>query len=213
MKKIENYLKAVQRLDEANIEYRKHPDNDVIRDGLIQRFEFTFELAWKASKEYLMDQGFSNDLHFPKQVLRAAYENHMIDDEAVWLKMLSSRNSSSHIYDDRVAAAIAKDIATSFLPVLKKLSGYFKGNTKTHLVGILGGVIWCIGQSFSMIASEKAGAAISYGLGQGATLVSALWGILIWHEFRRAPRSSDFLNAGMFVLFVIGLGFLIYAGA
>ena len=88
MKKIENYLKAVQRLDEANIEYRKHPDNDVIRDGLIQRFEFTFELAWKASKEYLMDQGFSNDLHFPKQVLRAAYENHMIDDEAVWLKML-----------------------------------------------------------------------------------------------------------------------------
>ena len=93
------------------------------------------------------------------------------------------------------------------------ISGYFKGNAKTHLVGMLGGVIWCIGQSFSMIASEKAGAAISYGLGQGATLVSALWGILIWHEFRGAPRFSDYLNAGMFVLFVIGLGFLIYAGA
>ena len=93
------------------------------------------------------------------------------------------------------------------------ISGYFKGNAKTHLVGMLGGVIWCIGQSFSMIASEKAGAAISYGLGQGATLVSALWGILIWHEFKGAPRSSDYLNAGMFVLFVIGLGFLIYAGA
>lgn len=93
------------------------------------------------------------------------------------------------------------------------ISGYFKGNVKTHLVGMLGGVVWCIGQSFSMIASEKAGAAISYGLGQGATLVSALWGILIWHEFRDAPRSSGFLNAGMFVLFVLGLGFLIYAGA
>lgn len=126
MKKIENYQKAVQRLAEANLEYQLHPENDVIRDGMIQRFEFTFELAWKASKEYLLEQGVSNDLHFPKQVLRAAYENHMIDDEAVWLKMLTSRNSTSHIYDDRIAAAIAEDIAKSFLPVLKKLAAYFE---------------------------------------------------------------------------------------
>lgn len=93
------------------------------------------------------------------------------------------------------------------------VSGYFKGSSATHLVGILGGVIWCLGQSFSMIASGKAGAAISYGLGQGATLVSALWGILIWKEFRGAPRTSIYLNVGMFVLFIIGLGMLIYAGA
>lgn len=93
------------------------------------------------------------------------------------------------------------------------ISGYFKGSSITHLVGVLGGTIWCLGQSFSMIASEKAGAAISYGLGQGATLVSALWGILIWKEFRDAPRLSVYLNIGMFVLFVIGLGMLIYAGA
>lgn len=93
------------------------------------------------------------------------------------------------------------------------ISGYFKGSSRTHLVGVLGGVIWCLGQSFSMIASEKAGAAISYGLGQGATLVSALWGILIWKEFRGAPRSSSNLNIGMFVMFIIGLGLLIYAGS
>lgn len=96
-------------------------------------------------------------------------------------------------------------------PVFMK--DYFKGTTATHLVGILGGIIWCVGQSFSMIASEKAGAAISYGLGQGATLVSAMWGILIWREFKGAPRISNRLNTAMFILFVIGLGFLIYAGA
>lgn len=90
---------------------------------------------------------------------------------------------------------------------------YFKGRSVTHLVGILGGVIWCLGQSFSMIASEKAGAAISYGLGQGATLVSALWGILIWKEFKNAPKASGYLNLGMFIFFIIGLGMLIYAGA
>lgn len=93
------------------------------------------------------------------------------------------------------------------------ISGYFKGKPLTHLVGILGGMIWCLGQSFSMIASEKAGAAISYGLGQGATLVSALWGILIWKEFKGAPKESNYLNGAMFILFIIGLGFLIYAGA
>lgn len=94
-----------------------------------------------------------------------------------------------------------------------RMSDYFKGSSRTHLVGILGGVVWCLGESFSMIASGKAGAAISYGLGQGATLVSALWGILIWKEFRGAPKASGRLNAGMFVVFLIGLGFLIYAGA
>lgn len=93
------------------------------------------------------------------------------------------------------------------------ISGYFKGKLSTHMVGILGGMIWCVGQSFSLIASGKAGAAISYGLGQGATLVSALWGILIWKEFKNAPAASNKLNAGMFILFIIGLGFLIYAGA
>jgi glucose uptake protein len=93
------------------------------------------------------------------------------------------------------------------------VSGYFQGGFKTHLIGILGGGIWCVGQSFSLIASEKAGAAISYGLGQGATLVSALWGILIWKEFKNAPTMSNRLNLGMFILFIIGLAFLIYAGA
>lgn len=97
------------------------------------------------------------------------------------------------------------------LPI--SIKGYFKGSASTHWVGILGGVIWCIGQSFSMIASEKAGAAISYGLGQGATLVSALWGILVWKEFKGAPRISGYLNLGMFILFIIGLACLIYAGA
>lgn len=94
-----------------------------------------------------------------------------------------------------------------------QFADYFKGSFRTHQVGILGGMIWCLGESFSMIASGKAGAAISYGLGQGATLVSALWGILIWKEFRGAPEASRRLNAGMFVLFLAGLGLLVYAGA
>lgn len=90
-------------------------------------------------------------------------------------------------------------------------SDYFRGSFKTHLVGVLGGVIWCIGMSFSIIASGKAGPAISYGLGQGATIVAALWGIFIWKEFREAPKGvSGILNL-MLLCYAVGLGLIIVA--
>jgi glucose uptake protein len=91
-------------------------------------------------------------------------------------------------------------------------SEYFRGRFSTHLVGILGGLIWGLGNSFNLIAAGKAGPAISYGLGQGATLVAALWGVFIWKEFRGAPKGTNTLIAAMFVLFVIGIGCIIYAG-
>ena len=89
---------------------------------------------------------------------------------------------------------------------------YFRGNFGMHMVGVLGGIIWGIGNSFNLIAAGKAGAAISYGLGQGATLVAALWGVFIWKEFRNAPKGTNSLIAAMFILFIAGLGLLIYAG-
>lgn len=89
---------------------------------------------------------------------------------------------------------------------------YFtKGNTKLHLIGILGGVIWCVGMSFSMIASEQAGFAISYGLGQGATMIAAAWGVFIWKEFANAPKGTNKLLYAMFALFFIGLACIIIA--
>jgi glucose uptake protein len=88
---------------------------------------------------------------------------------------------------------------------------YFNGNFKTHLVGILGGMIWCVGMSFSIIASGKAGPAISYGLGQGATIVAALWGIFIWKEFKGAPKGVATLLAIMLICYAAGLGLIILA--
>lgn len=90
-------------------------------------------------------------------------------------------------------------------------SQYFNGSIKEHFTGILGGMIWCIGMTFSIIAAGKAGFAISYGLGQGATLVAALWGVFIWKEFKGAKGTTGLL-ATMFILFFIGIGMLIYAG-
>ncbi len=91
-------------------------------------------------------------------------------------------------------------------------AAYFKGRFGTHMVGVLGGIIWGIGNSLNLIAAGKAGTAISYGLGQGATLVAALWGVFIWKEFKYAPKGTDGYFTAMFLFFIAGLGLVIYAG-
>ncbi|MFO0788480.1 MAG: hypothetical protein U0805_03420 [Pirellulales bacterium] len=89
---------------------------------------------------------------------------------------------------------------------------YFtKGSLRLHAVGILGGAIWGVGMSFAILAGDQAGYAISYGLGQGATMVAALWGVFIWREFATAREGTGRLLSLMFALFVVGLGLIIYA--
>lgn len=87
---------------------------------------------------------------------------------------------------------------------------FVKGDTKLHLIGILGGVIWSLGMTLNIIAAEQAGFAISYGLGQGATLIAALWGVFIWKEFKGAKGVKGLLTA-MFLFFVVGLTLIIVA--
>jgi len=91
-------------------------------------------------------------------------------------------------------------------------SAWFKGKFTLHLTGLLGGLIWGVGNSFNLIAAGKAGPAISYGLGQGATMVAAFWGVFIWKEFKQKNTSTGGLITAMFVLFIAGLGMLIYSG-
>ncbi len=91
-------------------------------------------------------------------------------------------------------------------------SDYFSGSISTHFVGIAGGLIWGLGTLLSFLAAGKAGAAISYGLGQGATMVAALWGVFIWKEFKGASRSVNLLLFFMFLLFISGLILIILSG-
>jgi glucose uptake protein len=90
------------------------------------------------------------------------------------------------------------------------MSAYAKGSARLHSLGLLGGAIWMIALTLNVLASGVAGPAISYALGQGATLIAAIWGVFIWREFKDAPRSAGVLLAAMFAgyaggLFLIGL--------
>ncbi len=88
---------------------------------------------------------------------------------------------------------------------------YFKGSSKDHIMGVIGGLIWCLGMSFSILASDKAGPAISYGLGQGATVVAALWGIYVWKEFKGAPKGVPALLNIMLLVYILGLALIVLA--
>ena len=89
---------------------------------------------------------------------------------------------------------------------------YFNGSFKTHLVGVLGGAIWCLGTAFSYIASGQAGAAISYALGQGAPMIAAIWGVFVWKEFKGSDKKVYALLGIMFLLFISGLALIVEAG-
>ncbi|MCY2986311.1 MAG: multidrug DMT transporter permease [Planctomycetota bacterium] len=115
------------------------------------------------------------------------------------------------------AGLLLSNFLWNSIMMVKPLSGdpvpfgdYFsQGSLRLHAIGILGGVIWNVGMSFSIIASNAASPALSYGLGQGATMVGALWGVFIWKEFKGAPPGTNKLLAAMFVFYLLGLGVLI----
>ena len=90
---------------------------------------------------------------------------------------------------------------------------YFSGRFSLHLVGVLGGAIWGTGNLLNLLAAGKAGPAVSYGLGQGATLVAAIWGVLVWKEFKHAKGKVTGLLIGMFACFIVGLILIIFSGA
>ena len=115
-----NKLKAaLSRLDESLAEYAVS-STAVVRDGVIQRFEFCTELAWKATREYLIDQGYTA-VNSPKGVMRQAYADGVITDEAGWIKLLDDRNLTSHMYDDNVASQVFEHICTQYIELFHAL--------------------------------------------------------------------------------------------
>lgn len=84
---------------------------------------------------------------------------------------------------------------------------YFQTASWPHIWGVLGGMIWCTGAVLNFVASRAhlVGPAVSYSIGQGATMVSAAWGVVVWREFSAAPPAARMLVRWMFVLFLVGL--------
>jgi len=118
--KLDNFQKAILRLQEAVEEYSTHQTNDVLRDGLIQRFEFTYKLAWKATKAVLETLGIV-DIRSPKATFKEAFSQGLIQGESTWLMMLKDRNMTTHVYKEELADEIAQRIISDYLKNFQEL--------------------------------------------------------------------------------------------
>lgn len=116
--KVNNFNNALARLKEGIAKYDEA--DDLSRDGVIQRFEFTFELAWKTLKVVFEDEGLTG-LNSPKTVLREAFAAELIKDDELWLAMLSDRNSTAHIYSEQRAIEICHNIQDRYVIELANL--------------------------------------------------------------------------------------------
>ena len=99
------------------------------KEGVIQRFEYTFELAWKTMRDYLRHQGIESDL--PREVLKQAFANGLIKDGQAWIEMLEARNLMARTYDEAAFEAAFRRIQSEFFPALKTAFSFF--HAKIHL--------------------------------------------------------------------------------
>ena len=117
----QDFFKALKRLEEA---LEKDLNDDIIIDGIIQRFEFTFELAWKVMKLYLEDQGILDEALAPRSTIRCAFKHKLITDGDIWIEMMLDRNRTSHMYDETTARNIVKLVEAKYIAEFNKLKEF-----------------------------------------------------------------------------------------
>ena len=115
--RLEDLTNATNRLNEA----LQEEDTDLAVDGVLHRFEFTFELAWKTMKDYLEYQGLIYKTGSPRGVIQEAFSNGIIENGQIWIDMMLARNTLSHLYDEETSREIYDDIKNLYISEINKL--------------------------------------------------------------------------------------------
>lgn len=117
LKRKPNLIYATNRLKEA----LQEEENDLNIDGVLHRYEFTFELAWKTLKDYLEYLGITVNTGSPREVIKESFAHNLISDGEIWIKMMLARNSLSHLYDEETSRQIYQEIKNEFINQIEKL--------------------------------------------------------------------------------------------
>ncbi len=126
--RFENFERAIRLLREA---FAKHPSHmsDLEKEGAIQRVEYTFELAWKTLKDYLIYGGVAFDQITPRTVIKHAFAAKIIQDGQTWINMLEQRNLMSHTYDRQTFEVVFTAISEQYLMALEQVYTWLKNKT------------------------------------------------------------------------------------
>lgn len=117
------FMNALARLEEA---LNKDITDDIIIDGIIQRYEFTFEQSWKVMKLYLENQGILDEAVAPRSTIKAAFKYKIILNGEIWIEMMLDRNRTSHMYDETTARDIVKRIKKTYVKEFNNLKEFLK---------------------------------------------------------------------------------------
>lgn len=120
--RFQNFQKSLKRLQEAIEIIERNPGDFLRMAGLIQTYEFCFELGWKTLKDYLTQEG--HDVPSPRKTIRTAFESNIIQDGKTWISALEDRNKTAHTYDEGMALDVIQDITHKYFPVLKNLEKF-----------------------------------------------------------------------------------------
>ena len=125
----------MSRLDERRVDYKnaltrlkealQEEPSEIVIDGILHRFEFTFELAWKCIKDYLEYMGISEKIGSPRENIQLAYKNGTISDGDLWIEMMLARNSLSHLYDEQQSRQVYNDIKSKYINAFEELDEKF----------------------------------------------------------------------------------------
>ena len=126
-----NYQKALDKLREVVEGSDTTELSDLEKEGMIQRFEYSYELAWKTLQDYLRNAGYP-DIAGPKDVISQAYKDGIITDGESWKKMKLSRELTSHTYNSETAEEIAFSIVDEFFYLLESLENFFLDKIKSN---------------------------------------------------------------------------------
>lgn len=122
--RLEDYERALKKLKEALLE----ESIEIVVDGTLQRYEFTFELAWKTMKDYLEYNGIIDNIASPRGIIQQAYQSKIIGNGDIWIQMMLDRNCLSHLYDEKKSRQIYENIKNKYIIEFDKLDTYFINN-------------------------------------------------------------------------------------